>query len=545
MHPSLEMLDLSYQCLPADRCSSDRFKVLPGLFQNMTGLQALKMSGLKIHRFYKDTLRGLENLEEFHLDDSNSLSLIENGALSCMPNLKWLDLSNNPELSYLTTITFHGLGNLEYLDMSYSSKAFLNMASPVRKQSADLYLMETLKKVSSLRVLLLKCALTENCVSVYEYDSPLEQGLLSQMPYLQVLDLSENALTSWADDRFLDNTGLEELYLENNSILFITDGMLQSFRRLKVLDLRGNAITCNGMVSAFYETVEELKPSLWVKGWSGGEGYVCYQEEDLMPISFKSYYMEDDKNNNTTGNGNNGSTIPGQPSHPELPIILISILGTLAVVILASAGVAYRQRFRIRYYFLSPRKGTVESGEGHGEEGGGQFLYDVFISYAQEDSQFVHRHILPVLEETSPRVKACVHERDFEPGEPVTQNIVSSIGKSRKFMIVLTESYVQSKWCMFEAHLAQKRVVQKVDKDKEDLENINNNNESSSILVIVKEMPRRPDKVMKDILRTWTYLEWPEIQEKGSNYHGQTATSTTTITDFNKRLKHSVSKTRF
>ena len=504
MRPTLEMLDLCYQChVPSNRCSSDRFKIIPGVFHNMTNLVALKMSGLKIHRFYKDTLRGLSSLEEFHLDDS-SISLIENGAFNHLPNLKWLDLSNNQDLSYLTTVTFHGLDNLEYLDMSYSSRSFINMVSPLRRQSADLYLLETLKKVMGIRVLLLKCALTERCVSQYEYDSPLQKTLLSQMPVLTVLDLSENSLTSWTDDRFEDNTLLEELYLENNSILFLTQGMIESFRRLKVLDLRDNAITCNNMIIDFYDMAEALKPNLRVKGWTSGEGYVCYTEDNLEAVTFRAY-AEENRIADGGGSGDGGR----RDGDPRLAVILTAVLSLLAVTVLVVLGVVYKNRFFIGYYYLKSRRKIHGARDPHTH-----YAFDVFISYAKEDSGFVHQDLVPQLEETHPKVRACVHERDFEPGKAVTENIVAGIDRSRKFLIVLSEAYVASKWCMFETHLAQERMAG-LAKD--------------NIVVVVKEMPERPNKTLRDILATWTYLERSPAAASEPVFY--------------KRLKQSVSKT--
>ena len=66
---------------------------------------------------------------------------------------------------------------------------------------------------------------------------------------------------------------------------------------------------------------------------------------------------------------------------------------------------------------------------------------------------------LVFIEKQEPRLKCCVHERDFKVGVAVTENIVDCIDKSRKFLMVLTNSFLKSKWCMFETHLAQSRII--------------------------------------------------------------------------------------
>ena len=41
-------------------------------------------------------------------------------------------------------------------------------------------------------------------------------------------------------------------------------------------------------------------------------------------------------------------------------------------------------------------------------------LYDVFISYSHEDKEWVTKQLIPHLEENSPKLKVCIHERDFK-----------------------------------------------------------------------------------------------------------------------------------
>jgi hypothetical protein len=85
--------------------------------------------------------------------------------------------------------------------------------------------------------------------------------------------------------------------------------------------------------------------------------------------------------------------------------------------------------------------------------------YDVFISYANEDHLWVTEELVPKLEKEH-QFKCCFHERDFQIGVTVMQNIVNCVDKSQVFVVVLTPSYVNSTWCMFELFLAQSRLNQ-------------------------------------------------------------------------------------
>ena len=59
--------------------------------------------------------------------------------------------------------------------------------------------------------------------------------------------------------------------------------------------------------------------------------------------------------------------------------------------------------------------------------------------------------LIPNLE---PGYKLCIHERDFTIGQTITDNIVENLSKSNNCIIVLTQNYLTSKWCNFEAKIA-------------------------------------------------------------------------------------------
>ena len=112
-----------------------------------------------------------------------------------------------------------------------------------------------------------------------------------------------------------------------------------------------------------------------------------------------------------------------------------------------------------------------------------------------------------ISENQDPKLKCCIHERDFKVGVAVTENIVDCIDKSRKFLMVLTNSFVKSKWCMFETHLAQSRMISQ--------KNIQTLDQSSLILILKdKDMVIGDlDKNLRYILKTWTYIEWSSKED--------------------------------
>jgi hypothetical protein len=136
--------------------------------------------------------------------------------------------------------------------------------------------------------------------------------------------------------------------------------------------------------------------------------------------------------------------------------------------------------------------------------------YDVFISYANEDHLWVTEELVPKLEKEH-QFKCCFHERDFQIGVTVMQNIVNCVDKSQVFVVVLTPSYVNSTWCMFELFLAQSRLNQTMSTSLQ----LN----SQNLIIVVKQSIdkmaiSRIDKRMQMTLKLWTYLEWPKAHNK-------------------------------
>ena len=79
--------------------------------------------------------------------------------------------------------------------------------------------------------------------------------------------------------------------------------------------------------------------------------------------------------------------------------------------------------------------------------------YDAFVSYSYDgnDPQFVEDTIRKELEEKmNPPLKLCIHRRNFLAAYDIKWNIMNAIRNSNSAIIVMSQNYVNSLWCLEE-----------------------------------------------------------------------------------------------
>ena len=84
------------------------------------------------------------------------------------------------------------------------------------------------------------------------------------------------------------------------------------------------------------------------------------------------------------------------------------------------------------------------------------YMYHAFVSYSSTDEEWVANELVKKLEQVDDGIpiKLCLHERDFQIGRPISENIVLSLEQSACCILVLSEKFTKSYWCNFEAHVA-------------------------------------------------------------------------------------------
>lgn len=195
-----------------------------------------------------------------------------------------------------------------------------------------------------------------------------------------------------------------------------------------------------------------------IEGWDNGEGYLCeHDKDDKHEIkTFKEYFEFHDLEPVygthfffTEVFSENSSFFLFHITSQGLAIG-ITAMGIILIIFLI---ITYRRRFFISFWLMKQRRKYK-----HLEKKEMTDLYDVFISYSQEQHDWVTQQLIPELEEKNPKLRVCIHERDFKVGVTVTENIVDCIYRSGKFLMVLSDGFIKSQWCQFESHVAQHKL---------------------------------------------------------------------------------------
>lgn len=197
-----------------------------------------------------------------------------------------------------------------------------------------------------------------------------------------------------------------------------------------------------------YQSTPTLKPLPGTPPTSHTDAYTDAEENDRV-------YEENDRPDNKLENKDAAGT---------LLIIYLSIGLPLTLL----CAVWFWKRKDIRYFCAVFRNSLILSFDNDDNKSlmmknrrksnsnDDQYRFDLFVSYSDKDRDFVLDQLLPNLEKRS-EITICLHERDFQVGLSILENIIQCMDQSRCLLLVISESFLKSNWCSFEMHLAQHR----------------------------------------------------------------------------------------
>ena len=328
-------------------------------------------------------------------------------------------------------------------------------------------------------------------------------NLNKTVPNVVCLDLSNNIIQSFSSNALQFLRQLERLNLRGNRLLTLesSDGLLY-LPAIQILDISMNSITeiPHSFLKGLNNTLNTLD--------AGGNPFAC----TCAIEPFRKWILTDSQVKLSPDLQYKCKTPPHLSGLSITQIKLdcgshlafyltVGISCGLAFLLFLILIVKYRWHIKYRLFLLFTWRRKYKTFEN--EENGiglNAILYDAFVSYAHENNRdltWVLNDLRVNLEETPEPFRLCIgHARDFVPGTPHIEAITEAIHNSRKTIIVLSPSYLDSEWCYYETQHAWLRLL----------------NEGQDVIILVLLDPI-PDAKMTMWLRQFLckkgYLRWP------------------------------------
>ena len=132
-------------------------------------------------------------------------------------------------------------------------------------------------------------------------------------------------------------------------------------------------------------------------------------------------------------------------------VIINIILSVFFIILLLLVGIViflrYKQRISIWIYSKPALRNLIFTFEDDPDK-----PFDVFISYSNEDADFVEGSLVPILEDKNSEYnyRCLVHIRDFVPGRPIMDQIFDAVDSSKCTLIILSKNFIESDWARHE-----------------------------------------------------------------------------------------------
>ena len=309
----------------------------------------------------------------------------------------------------------------------------------------------------------------------------------SYFPKLELYDLSHNNISSLYRFMIPLHARMDQITtidLQHNAISSFTVQDLERFKQMPMvfIDLRNNPLFCN-CTDSFKELLKFVHEKKY-KAISNITDYTYIKDLQCMgPNSLKGKTLEFLK-------------IDDLPCESEteyfvVPVVALSVtvvvLGLILFLVLR-----YRKEVMIlmytRFHIIVPcQSGTWDDDK----------RYDAFVSYSSNDEEFVES-LFEKLEQPSDETdgktfKFCLHHRDFVLGKTIFSNVCNSVESSRHTIILLSNSFIKSQFCLYEF---QEAFRQSIMEKKRHL-----------IIIMMEDVPA--DALPKDLrrcIKTFTYI---------------------------------------
>ena len=312
---------------------------------------------------------------------------------------------------------------------------------------------------------------------------------------MQILNLSKNSLHS-VNFKFSHMVNLSHLDLSENLMALLDRNTQDTINKLKSnnfsVNLFGNPLQCSCDMLSFLNWMDQSR-HIFLKFKS----YSCTYKTSIANFSQFDKILEE---------------LNFECSLQFLLRVSIALMITL-VLIFTVAVALYRYRWEVKFLCL---KFVVE--KSHYQtliDAENEYEFDAFVAYHKDNGDWVRGELFENLdvknnqtgyqEEDDRRFKLCIHERDFIPGTPIEENIAHAIENSRKTILVLSKSFLESGWCEFELQMA---CMENIDKGR-----------NAIIVVMLEDLPaKKMSKSLRLLICKNTYIEWSNDEDLKKNF---------------------------
>ncbi|KAH8312601.1 hypothetical protein KR044_011644 [Drosophila immigrans] len=264
------------------------------------------------------------------------------------------------------------------------------------------------------------------------------------------LKLNNNRLTILPSNTVYGYSEVRELHLANNKLSNLTVDQLPL--NLTYLDLRNNRLE---------KLDEQVLEFLWNRSSSlnitlSGNPWICKCEtQNLIHFALK-YPKILDRDGMNCSDPNLGQIINIGYDLCDPPVNYIKIIITIGVntaIIALILVCCYYKQFILLWLFENgyclrwisrpePEEGIIMKN-------------DAFIAFSHVDLEYAEEFV-EAFENGAMKYKVCYYHRDWLPGQPIPECILTSIEESKRTIILMTEHFMKSSWGRFEFRSAIK-----------------------------------------------------------------------------------------
>ena len=282
-----------------------------------------------------------------------------------------------------------------------------------------------------------------------------------------VLHAENNNIREIPSYPYLEN--ITALYLTGNNIHVLNESTVKRLTRTKILFIDSNKLTSlprnieniNFTVLALNHNFFKCDcTTKWIKYFLKREATRIKNMENVLCNSEnaqgKAMYSLPDDEFVCKNPEEDSTTKPSTTMETEYKIIALTLGGSLILTFIVFFLVfKYRGEMKVflfTHFNWHPFDRVDDSDPSK--------IYDAFVSYSGSDCHWVLNTLGHRLENHDPPYRLCVHDRDFLVGVSIQENIFNSVDQSKRMIMVLSNNFLKSEWCLLEFRAAHRKVLE-------------------------------------------------------------------------------------